>query len=127
MKNHVLVSEEKGQIALKEFVITEPVNDEIQVKVHTSLISPGTERAFVLNMDNTSGEYPMYPGYSSSGVVIKLGPDVTDFKVGDRIACHGIGHRSVGNIRQKRAVKIPDGVSFENAAFTSLGVIALQG
>ncbi|SFF04756.1 2-desacetyl-2-hydroxyethyl bacteriochlorophyllide A dehydrogenase [Bacillus sp. OV194] len=127
MKNHVLVSEEKGKIALNEFEISDPGHDEIQVKVHASLISPGTERAFVLNMDNTSGEYPMYPGYSSSGVVIKVGQDVTDFKVGDRIACHGIGHRSIGNIRQKRAVKIPDGVSFELAAFTSLGVIALQG
>jgi 2-desacetyl-2-hydroxyethyl bacteriochlorophyllide A dehydrogenase len=127
MKNHVLVSEQPGQIALKEFEIAEPGPEEIQVKVHNSLISPGTERAFVLNMENTSGEYPQYPGYSSSGVVVKVGSRVTDFQVGDRIACFGIGHRSIGNIRQKRAAKIPDGVSFELAASTALGVIALQG
>lgn len=127
MKNHVLVSEEPGKIALKEFEIAEPGPEEIQVNVYNSLISPGTERAFVLNMENTSGEYPQYPGYSSSGVVVKVGNQVTDFQVGDRIACFGIGHRSVGNIRQKRAVKIPDGVSFELAASTALGVIALQG
>lgn len=127
MKHHVLVSEEPGVIALKEFSVPEPGENEIQVKVHASLISPGTERAFVLNLDNTSGEYPMYPGYSSSGVVVKIGSRVTDFKVGDRIACHGIGHRSIGNIRQQRAAKLPDKVSYETAAFTSLGVIAMQG
>jgi L-iditol 2-dehydrogenase len=127
MKHHVLVSEQPGVIALKEFEVPDPGENEIQVKVHASLISPGTERAFVLNLDNTSGEYPMYPGYSSSGEVVKIGSRVTDFKVGDRIACHGIGHRSIGNIRQQRAAKVPDNVSYEMAAFTSLGVIAMQG
>jgi L-iditol 2-dehydrogenase len=127
MKYHVLTSDEPGAIALKELELVEPGDMEIQVKIHASLISPGTERAFVLNMENTSGEYPMYPGYSSAGVVTKIGKTVTDFKVGDRIACHGITHRSYGNIRQARAAKIPDGVSFEMAAFTSLGVIATQG
>ncbi|GBG10572.1 hypothetical protein PAT3040_05321 [Paenibacillus agaridevorans] len=127
MNYHVLTSEEPGAIALREFELAEPGETEIQVKVHASLISPGTERAFVLNMENTSGQYPMYPGYSSAGVVTKIGSAVTDFKVGDRIACHGITHRSYGNIRQARAAKIPDGVSFEEAAFTSLGVIAMQG
>lgn len=127
MKYQVLTSEEPGAIALREFDLAEPGETEIQVKVHASLISPGTERAFVLNMENTSGQYPMYPGYSSAGVVTKVGSAVTDFAVGDRIACHGITHRSCGNIRQARAAKIPDGVPFEAAAFTSLGVIALQG
>jgi L-iditol 2-dehydrogenase len=127
MKHYVLTSEQPGDIALKEFNPPEPTEYEIQVKVHASLISPGTERAFVLNLDNTSGEYPMYPGYSSSGEVVKVGSRVTDFKVGDRIACHGIGHRTTGNIRQQRAAKVPDNVSYEMAAFTSLGVIAMQG
>src|SRR4051812_36103895 len=127
MKHYVLTSEQPGDIALKEFNPPEPGENEIQVKVHASLISPGTERAFVLNLDNTSGEYPMYPGYSSSGEVVKVGSRVTDFKVGDRIACHGIGHRTTGNIRQQRAAKVPDNVSYEMAAFTSLGVIAMQG
>ncbi|MDF2959960.1 MAG: alcohol dehydrogenase [Paenibacillus sp.] len=127
MSNYVLMSEEQGKVELKEIQIPEPGPEEIQVKVHASLISPGTERAFVLNLENTSGQYPMYPGYSSAGVVVKVGSNVTDFRIGDRIACHGIGHRTVGNIRQKRAAKIPDEVSFEMAAFTSLGVIALQG
>ncbi|SFJ82634.1 2-desacetyl-2-hydroxyethyl bacteriochlorophyllide A dehydrogenase [Paenibacillus sp. UNC496MF] len=127
MNHHVLVSETKGEIELQAQQLPEPGDHEIQVRVHASLISPGTERAFVLGMANTSGDYPMTPGYSSAGEVVKVGKAVTDFRVGDRIASHGIQHRSYGNIRQARAARIPDGVPYELAAFTSLGVIAMQG
>ncbi|NQY30829.1 MAG: Gfo/Idh/MocA family oxidoreductase [Flavobacteriaceae bacterium] len=69
-------------------------------------------------------------GYSTSGVV-KASMDTNGiFKVGDRVACAGqdyASHSEVVSIPQNLVVKIPDNVSFEDASFTTLGAIALQG
>lgn len=67
-------------------------------------------------------------GYSSSGVVIESKSEF--FSVGDRVACGGAGfatHSEIISVPQNLAVKIPDGVSFEESAFTTIGAIALQG
>ncbi|MEZ4860955.1 MAG: bi-domain-containing oxidoreductase [Caldilineaceae bacterium] len=73
---------------------------------------------------------PMALGYSSAGVVIEVGADVSDFAVGDRVACAGFGyavHAEVIAIPTNLVVKLPEKVSFDDAAFTTLGAIALQG
>ena len=61
---------------------------------------------------------------------MEVGEGVEDFRVGDRVACAGAGyasHAEVVFVPKNLAVKIPDGVDFESAAFTTLGAIALQG
>ena len=65
-------------------------------------------------------------GYSSAGVVIAS--DVDAFRVGDRVACAGYAyHAEVVSIPRNLAVRIPDDVTFEDAAYATLGAIALQG
>jgi polar amino acid transport system substrate-binding protein len=52
------------------------------------------------------------------------------FKPGDRVACAGqdyASHAEVVCVPQNLVAKIPDNVSFEEASFTTLGAIALQG
>lgn len=74
---------------------------------------------------NTLGS-PM--GYSASGVVVESGSKL--FQKGDRVACMGVGYANhAGYIAApiNLAVKIPDGVSFENASTAALGCIAMQG
>ncbi len=69
-------------------------------------------------------------GYSTAGTVLELGESVTDFAVGDRVACAGqdyASHAEVVCVPQNLCAKIPEGVAFEHAAFTTLGAIALQG
>jgi predicted dehydrogenase/threonine dehydrogenase-like Zn-dependent dehydrogenase len=69
-------------------------------------------------------------GYSVAGVVIATGQKIQSFKVGDRVACAGSGfasHAEYVAIPKNLAVHIPDNVSFEKAAFTTIGSIALQG
>jgi threonine dehydrogenase-like Zn-dependent dehydrogenase len=51
---------------------------------------------------------------------------VVQFTPGDRVACT-LSHRSVGTIGVNRVTRIPAGVSFAEAAFLNLGIIALQG
>jgi len=69
-------------------------------------------------------------GYSTSGVVMASMDTNGKFNVGDRVACAGqdyASHSEVVSIPQNLVVKIPDNVSFEDASFTTLGAIALQG
>ncbi|HVG31636.1 MAG TPA: bi-domain-containing oxidoreductase [Pyrinomonadaceae bacterium] len=69
-------------------------------------------------------------GYSASGIVVGTGPDVTEFRVGDRVACAGVGyasHAEVLSVPKNLCVRLPEGASFEVGAFSTLGAIALQG
>ncbi|MGC8748905.1 MAG: bi-domain-containing oxidoreductase [Candidatus Kapaibacteriota bacterium] len=67
-------------------------------------------------------------GYSSAGIVIESRSE--HFSPGDPVACAGAGyatHSEIVAIPQNLACKIPNGVSFESASFTTIGAIALQG
>lgn len=69
-------------------------------------------------------------GYSTSGTVLASADSNGYFKVGDRVACAGqdfASHADIVCVPQNLVVKIPDNVSFEEASFTTLGAIALQG
>ena len=69
-------------------------------------------------------------GYSSSGVVIEVGRNVPDIKVGDRVACGGGGyasHSEINYVPKNLVVKLPEKINLQEAAFTTLGAIGLQG
>ena len=73
---------------------------------------------------------PVALGYSSAGVVQGVGARCGEFAVGDRVACAGAGyavHAEYVAVPRNLVVRVPDDVSFEAAAFTTLGAIALQG
>jgi len=69
---------------------------------------------------------PMPLGYCNAGVVVEVGAGVSDIKPGDRVASNG-PHAEVVCVPRNLCAKIPEGVSDEDAAFTVLGSIALQG
>ena len=68
-------------------------------------------------------------GYSTAGIVIALGKNITDICVGDRAACAGgkANHAGIVSVPRNLVAKIPEGVSFEEGAFTTLGAIAMHG
>ena len=74
---------------------------------------------------------PQALGYSSAGTVIAVGPGSGDhFRVGDRVACCGqnvASHAEVICVPTNLAARVPDGVALEDAAFSTLGAIALHG
>jgi predicted dehydrogenase len=69
---------------------------------------------------------PMTLGYSTAGIVLACGWDVHEFKPGDRVAAAGPHAETIAAGRNLCAL-IPEGVSFEQAAYTSIASIALQG
>ncbi len=74
---------------------------------------------------------PLSLGYSSAGTVVAVGDGISDIKVGHRVACSGMkyaSHAEVVSVPRLLTTPIPsDEVSFEEAAFTTVGAIALHG
>src|SRR6266849_9574726 len=77
-------------------------------------------------------DQPSAPGYSSAGTVVAVGEGVTDIRPGDRVACAGAGHAvhaEFACIPRLLLARIPpdSGVSFDQAAATTVGAVALHG
>ncbi|MDD5035525.1 MAG: bi-domain-containing oxidoreductase [Methylococcaceae bacterium] len=65
-------------------------------------------------------------GYCNVGTVMEVGGGVSAFERGDRVASNG-KHAEVVGVPANLCAKVPEGVSDEEAAFTVIGAIALQG
>jgi len=69
-------------------------------------------------------------GYSAAGVALEVGTDVPAIMPGDRLAIAGGGaanHAEIDIVPGLLCARIPDGVSFEDASFATLGAIAMHG
>lgn len=89
-------------------------------KIKTEGLVPTLEAVF-----NKLGE-PLPLGYCNVGRVIAVGDGVSEFKVGDRVASNG-HHAEFVCVPKNLVAQIPDEVSDEEAAFTVIGSIGLQG
>jgi len=84
-----------------------------------------TYRAVMKKLDSHS---PL--GYSCAGEVIAVAPEVRGFTPGDLVACGGIGyanHAEIVAVPVNLCVNLPAGSDLKNAAYNTLGSIALQG
>jgi predicted dehydrogenase len=73
---------------------------------------------------------PIPLGYSCAGTIEEVGSDVACFQRGDRVACAGAGyanHAQLNAVPAHLAIRIPDEVTFEQAAFATVTSVALQG
>ena len=89
-------------------------------KIKTDGLRPTLEAVF-----NKLGQ-PLPLGYCNVGKVVAIGKGVTEFSVGDRVASNG-NHAEYVCIPKNLVAKIPDNVSDDEAAFTVIGAIGLQG
>jgi predicted dehydrogenase/NADPH:quinone reductase-like Zn-dependent oxidoreductase len=89
-------------------------------KVKTEGLIPTLEAVF------NKLEQPIPLGYCNVGEVIAIGKGVTDFKVGDRVASNG-NHAEFVCVPQNLVAHIPINVTDQEAAFTVIGSIGLQG
>ena len=71
-------------------------------------------------------DQPLPMGYCNVGMVKEIGWDVGGITVGDRVASNG-KHAEVVSVLANLCAKVPDGVSDDEAVFTVIGAIALQG
>lgn len=89
-------------------------------KVKTDGLLPTINSVF-----NKLGE-PIPLGYCNVGVVVAVGEGVSGIEVGDRVASNG-PHADFVCVPKNLVAHIPDNVSDEEAAFTVVGSIGLQG
>lgn len=71
-------------------------------------------------------EQPLPLGYCNVGKVIAVGKGVTNFKIGDRVASNG-QHAEFVSVPQNLVAHIPDHITDDEAVFTVIGAIGLQG
>lgn len=110
-----------GQANLLDKVRQQPERvKEVINKMKTDGIQPTLEAVF-----RKLGT-PLPLGYSQAGEVVEVGKGVTEFKVGDRVVSNG-NHAEYVAVAKNLAAKIPEGVSYEEASFTVVGAIGLQG
>jgi 2-desacetyl-2-hydroxyethyl bacteriochlorophyllide A dehydrogenase len=109
-----------------------PPPGTLLVEARTTAISAGTEIANLRGItpyhsaDNPDWrDRPYYPGYSLAGVVRAVGEGVVGFAPGDRVCGWG-PHASAAIVDARRFVPIPEGVSFDHAAMTSLASIVMN-
>lgn len=83
-----------------------------------------TYRAVMKKLDALS---PL--GYSCVGKVIDLAPDVKDFSIGDYVACGGgsASHAEIVSVSENLCVQLPPDTDLKQAAYNTLGAIAMQG
>lgn len=103
--------------------------DEVLMKNDYSVISAGTERAWLSGEANHPLQgFPYHPGYSASGHVIAVGRDVTKFKEGDRVLITGGGHRSHTVKKEQIVHKITDdSIDLAEAAFAYIVSFPMLG
>jgi polar amino acid transport system substrate-binding protein len=100
--------------------------DEVSKVIRTAK-TIGLRETYKIMMNKLDA--PSALGYSCAGEVIGVADDITGFKIGDRVACAGAGavHAEVVCVPKNLCVKLSDEVNSNEAAFTTLGAIALQG
>lgn len=89
-------------------------------KIKSDGLLPTLEAVF-----NKLGQ-PLPLGYCNVGKVVEVGEGVSEFRIGDRVASNG-HHAEYVTVPKNLVVHIPDRVSDEEAAFTVVGAIGLQG
>jgi len=110
-----------GQASLFDKARQQPERvKEVINKMKTDGIQPTLETVF-----RKLGT-PLPLGYSQAGEVVAVGNGVSEFKLGDRVISNG-NHAEYVVAPKNLVAKIPKGVSYEEATFTVVGAIGLQG
>ena len=109
-----------------------PEANEVTVELEYSAISSGTEKANLIGDRNgtnvSEGAEAVFPrtvGYSAAGVVTNVGGGVTDIEVGDRVVVFWGKHKKNITVSRRNVIKIPDGVSTEEASMALISTFPL--
>ncbi|GAB2763485.1 bi-domain-containing oxidoreductase [Rhabdobacter roseus] len=112
---------EFGQAGLIQKARQQPERVKLVLdKIRTDGLLPTLEAVF-----NKLGQ-PLPLGYCNVGKVLAVGQGVADLQIGDRVASNG-PHAEVVCVPRNLVAKVPDAVSDDEAAFTVIGAIGLQG
>lgn len=128
MKGRRIVWPAPGQAEIEDFEVPAPTADTVLIETHASVVSAGTEKAWLLAKPNTSQRFPQYPGYSAAGRVLAVGANVQGLRPGDRVVAYHSNHASHSVKDPRDLVRIEDdAVPAAEAAFVVIAAMSLQG
>ena len=136
MENRNIIFTGPGAAAVVVRPIPELKEGQVLVRLVRSCISSGTERANLTGVPDNGvsiassapdGQvtWPRQCGYSSSGVVEAVGAGVSTVATGDRVALSWSKHAALVTIPANNVYRLPDGVSFEQAAWTHISTFPM--
>jgi len=131
-KKRIIAARQSGRIALIEASIPEVKAGSVRVRVHNSLVSPGSEVGGWRNLHSQrpSDRSEAHPfGYANAGIVEEVGDGVSRFQAGDRIACMGGSyalHSNYAVVPHNLCVALPDNVTFAQGAYGHLAATAVH-
>lgn len=114
-----------GIVGLESAELPPLAADEVLIRTTKTLISPGTERALLLNLPGLNVQYPKATGYSHVGEVVEVGGAVDDLTVGDQVASRS-RHASHVIAKAENCHKLDANFNDEEATFFQLLAISLQ-
>jgi len=116
------------EISRKSLVGKAKARPDLVKKVIATAKKTGLKKTFELVMNRLDTPVPL--GYSLSGVVEQISGEVPGIQAGDRVACAGAGfacHAEMASVPKNLIVKVPNEVSMQDAACTTVGSIAMHG
>ncbi len=104
-------------LTYEEIELPPPGQGQIRVKQHASGVN-FIDTYFRMGMYPSPVGLPFVAGNEAAGEVVAVGPGVSDFKVGDRVAYVVAlgGYASERIVPADRAIKLPANISYEQAA-----------
>ena len=132
MKTKQIVFTKAYTAELLDMEYLAPEADEVTVELDFTTISSGTEKANFIGERNGAGmketDAPTFPrmvGYSTAGRVIEVGSGVTDLEIGERVIVYWGMHKKRLTVKRSKVIKIPDGVSSEEASMAYISIFPL--
>ena len=104
-------------LTFEDIEVAAPGQGQIRIKQHACGVN-FIDTYFRIGMYQSPVGLPFVSGNEGAGDVVAVGPGVTDFKVGDRVAYVTAlgGYAEERLLPADRAVKLPDNISYEQAA-----------
>jgi threonine dehydrogenase-like Zn-dependent dehydrogenase len=102
--------------------------NDVLVKMQYTVVSGGTEKAYLSASKNTQQVFPASLGYCGVGLIENMGENVKGFAVGDRVLVyHGI-HTNYNIVPQEKITKVEDeNIHSLEAAFVVIASMGLGG
>jgi NADPH:quinone reductase-like Zn-dependent oxidoreductase len=105
---------------VEEVPLPEPKPGQVRIKVHAVSVNQTLDVGMRRGGAGIDVKLPMTPGIDPSGVVDAIGPEVADFRVGDRVAGSlpppvSGGYAEYAVVNAASAALIPDSVDFATA------------
>jgi len=133
-KNQIVFTDVKKAELITEELPSELAPKQVLIKTSYTTISCGTERANLMGDKNTAANdanstAPLFPkrlGYNCSGVVIDVGNEVKNVKIGDRVVGYWSKHASYNLLNESNVVKIEyDDIDMQTAAMSFISTFPL--